>query len=63
MDCMAAEIARLSDIVKGTELRITKGTDGIKSDDREIGRKDDERRLKRGRVITRKHMEKEQQKA
>ena len=59
--CIAAEIARLTDLVKGVDLRMTKGTDGIESDDREKGRKeqcsekkDEERRLRGGRVITRK---------
>ena len=57
------------DSVKGIEMRMTKETDGIESDDRERGRKeqcsdkeDEERRLRGGRAITRKQMQKEQQK-
>jgi len=56
-----AEIARLVTIVKGLDLRMTKGTDKIQSDDCERGRKeqcgdkkDEERTLRGGRAITRK---------
>ena len=52
---------RLMDTVKRMEMRMTKQTDGIESDDRKRGRKeqcsdkkDEERRLRGGRVITRK---------
>ena len=61
VDCLTAEIARLTDIVKGMEMRITKGTGGIESDDMERGRKeqcsdkkDEVRRLGGGRTIARK---------
>jgi len=50
-------------------MRITKETDGIESDDRESGRKeqcsdnkDEDRRLRGGRASAMKTMEKEQQK-
>ena len=61
VDCVTAEIARLTDIVKGMEMSMIKGTDGIERDDRERGRKeqccdkkDEDRRLRGVRVITRK---------
>ena len=40
VDCLTAEIARLTEIVKGMEMRMTKETDGIESDDRERGWKE-----------------------
>jgi len=58
VDCIAAEIAKLTDIVKGMELIMTTGTDGIECDDRERGRKDEERRPRGGRVLQGKQMEK-----
>ena len=61
MDCLTAELARLTDIAKGVETRMTKETDGIESDGKERGRKeqcrgktDEERRLRGGTVIIRK---------
>ena len=39
VECLTAELARLTGIVKGMEMRMTKETDGIESDDRETGRK------------------------
>ena len=54
MECLTAELARLTCIVKGMEMRMTKDTDGIESDDKERGwkeecsdKKDEERRLRR----------------
>ena len=35
MNCVTVEIARLTNIVKGIELRVTKETDRIESDDRD----------------------------
>ena len=35
VDCLTAEVARITGIVKGVEKRITKETDGIESEDRE----------------------------
>ena len=40
MDCLTAEIPRLTDIVKWVEIRMTKETDGIENGDRERGRKE-----------------------
>ena len=61
MDCLRAELARLTDIVKGMDTRMTKGTDGRVSNGKERGRKeqsrdktDEERSLRGGRVIARK---------
>ena len=57
MDCLTAEIASLTGIVKEVEIKMTKETDGIESDDRERRRKeqsdkkDEERRLRGGRAI------------
>ena len=60
-DFLTAELARLTGIVKGVEMRMIKETDGIESDDRERGRKeqcidkkDEERRLRGVRAIARK---------
>ena len=60
MDCLTAELARITDGVKGMETRMTKETDGIESDGKERGRKeqcrdktDEKRRLKGGRVNAR----------
>ena len=39
MDCLTAELARLTEIVKGMEMRMTKETDGMESDDRKRDRK------------------------
>jgi len=39
VECLTAEIARLTGIVKGMEMRMIKETDGTESDDRETGRK------------------------
>ena len=57
VECLTAEVARFTGIVKGMEMRITKETDGIESNDREKGRKeqcsdkeDEERRLRGGRA-------------
>ena len=54
VDCVTAQLAMLTSIVKGMEMRMTKETDGIESDDRERGRKeqcsdkkDEERRERR----------------
>ena len=61
LDCVTGEIARLTGLVKGMEMRMNKKTDGIESDDRERGRKeqckdktDEKRRLRGGRGIARK---------
>ena len=40
LDCLTAELARLMDSVKGMEMRLTKETDGLESDDRDRGRKE-----------------------
>ena len=59
VECLTAALVSLpvTGIVKGMEMRMTKPTDGIESDDRERGwkeqcsdKKDEERRLKGGRV-------------
>ena len=61
VECLTAELARLTGIAKGMEMRIIKETDGTESDDRERGRKqqcsdkkDEERRLRGGRASARK---------
>ena len=61
MDCLTAELGRLTGIVKGMAMRMTKETDGVESDDRERDRteqcgdkKDEERRLGGGKAIARK---------
>ena len=38
--CLTAELARLTGIMKEMETRMTEETDGIKSDDRDKGRKE-----------------------
>ena len=60
VDCLTAERAKLTGIVKGVETRMTKEKDGIESDDRERGwkeqcsdKKDENRRLRGGRAIAR----------
>ena len=40
MDCLTADLARLTGIVKGMEMRMTNDTDGIESDDMERGWKE-----------------------
>ena len=62
-DCLSEEIARLTDIVQGMELRMTKGTDRIESDDRERGQKEhcSDKNDRKGDREEGKHMEKEQQ--
>ena len=61
VECLIAELARLNDIVKGMEMRMTKETNGIESDDMEKGRTEqysekngDDRRLRGGRASARK---------
>ena len=60
-ECLTAEIAWLTGIVKGTEMRMTKEADGIESDDRDRGRKvqcsdkkDEDRRLRGRRASAKK---------
>ena len=62
-DCLTTETAKLTDIVKGLELRKTNETVEIESDDRERDRtaqcsdkKDEEKRLRGGRVTAREHI-------
>ena len=69
LKCLTAELARLTSIRKGMDIRMTKETGEIESVDKERGwkeqcsdNKDEERRLRGGRANARKHMEKEQQK-
>ena len=40
LDCLTVELARLTGIVKGMEVRMTKDMDGLESADRERGRKE-----------------------
>ena len=58
VEYLTAELARLTGIVKGVETRMTKETDGIKSDDSEkehcSGKNDQDRRLRGGRASARK---------
>ena len=61
VDSLTAELARLTDIVKRMEMRMTKYTYVIESESKERGRKeqcndkkDEERRLRGGRVIARR---------
>ena len=60
MDCLTAEIARLTDIVKWMEMRMTKETDGIERDGKERVRNeqcseknDEDRKLGGGRASAR----------
>ena len=50
LDCLTAELARLMDSVKGMEMRLTKETDGLESDDRDRGRKEQysDKRMSKG---------------
>ena len=41
MDYLTAELAILTGIVKGMEMRVTKETGGIEIDERDRGRKDE----------------------
>ena len=61
MDCLTAQIAKVTNIVKRMKMRMTEESDGIESDDRERGRKeresetkDAERRVRGGKVMARK---------
>ena len=61
MDSLTAELARLEEIVKGMETRITKGSDGIESSGKERGQTEqhrdkigEERSMRAGRAIARK---------
>ena len=61
VECLTAELVRLTGIVKGMEMRMSKETYGTESDDRETGRKqqssdkkDEERKLRGGRASARK---------
>ena len=40
VECLTAKLGKLTGIVKGTEMKITKETDGIESVDRQRGRKE-----------------------
>ena len=40
VDCLTADLARLTGFVKGLEMRMSKETDGIESDDMVRGRKE-----------------------
>ena len=69
VECLTAELARLTGIVKGMEMKMTKEMDGIVSDDMERARKEqcsdkkDEEKILRGeREVQGKQMEKEQPK-
>ena len=46
MECLTAELARLTGIVKGMEMRITKETDGRGQKEQCSDKKDDDRRLR-----------------
>ena len=50
VECLTAELARLTGIVKGMEMRITKETDGRGRKDQCSDKKDEDRRLRGGRA-------------
>ena len=59
---ITTEVARVTNIVEGMEMRMIKETDGLESDDREKGgkeqcsdKKDEKRRLGEGKVIAREN--------
>ena len=54
VECLTAELARLTDIVKGLEMKIPKETDGRGRNEQCSDKKDEDRRLRGGRVSARK---------
>ena len=54
VECLTVEVARLTDIVKGLEMKITKETDGRGRNEQCSHKKDEDRRLRGGRVSARK---------
>ena len=50
VECLTAELARLTVIVKGMEMRITKETDGRGRKEQCSDKKDEDRRLRGGRA-------------
>ena len=54
VECLTAELARLTGIVKGVEMRITKETDGMGRKEQCSDKKDEDRRLRGGSASVRK---------
>ena len=54
VECLTVELARLTDIVKGLEMKITKETDGRGRNEQCSHKKDEDMRLRGGRVSARK---------
>ena len=54
VECLTVELARLTDIVKGLEMKITKETDGRGRNEQCSDKKDEDMRLRGGRVSARK---------
>ena len=54
VECLTVELARLTDIVKGLEMKITKESDGRGRNEQCSHKKDEDRRLRGGRVSARK---------
>ena len=50
VECLTAELARLTGIVKGMEMRIAKETDGRGRKEQCSDKKDEDRRLRGGRA-------------
>ena len=50
VECHAAEVAKLTDTVKGMEMRITKEADGRGRNEQGSDKKDEDRRLRGGRA-------------